>query len=240
MTMCPPGNLTDALWGVATTDAPDEASPPGDTGEAQDDVTIAENDTSNSSENNSRGACLPFWRITCMLVSAVVVRCFEDGDRRHNDNNGQQGDRWHDGGDGRHDDAAKRRRRATRQRGTMTATGGTTTARDGTATGGRTMATSGSTATARGSRAPGGTTTAMGDTARWHDNGDARRRSARQRRQAAQQQQRAAGQQAARRRRRAARQLQNLLLMHPGQVVLQVLPWGACCSRVKACTFLSG
>ena len=22
-------------------------------------------------------ACLPFWRITCMLVSAVVVRCFD-------------------------------------------------------------------------------------------------------------------------------------------------------------------
>ena len=229
-------------WGgVATTDAPDEASPPGDTGEAQDDVTIAENDTSNSSENISRGACLPFWRITCMLISAVVVCCFDNGDRQHNDDNGQQGDRWHDGGNGRHDDAAKRRRWATQRRGTMTATGGTTTARGSTATGGRTMATSGSTATARGSRVTGGTTTATGDMVRRHNNGDARRRSALQWRQAAQQeQQRAAGQHAAQRWRRVARHLQNLLLMHPGQVELQVLPWWACCSRVKVCTPLSG
>jgi hypothetical protein len=50
---------------------------PGNTGEAQDDATIAENDTGDLSGNISRGACLPFWRITCMLVSAVVVRCFD-------------------------------------------------------------------------------------------------------------------------------------------------------------------
>ena len=62
---------------VATADAPDGASLAGDTGEAQDNATIAENDTSDSSRNVSRGACLPFWRITCMLVSAVVVRCFD-------------------------------------------------------------------------------------------------------------------------------------------------------------------
>jgi len=41
------------------------------------DATIAENDTSDSFGNISRGASLPFWRITCMLVSAVVVRCFD-------------------------------------------------------------------------------------------------------------------------------------------------------------------
>ncbi len=58
-------------------DAPDGASPPGDTGEARDDATIAENDTSDSSRNIFHGACLPFWRITCMLVSAVVVRCID-------------------------------------------------------------------------------------------------------------------------------------------------------------------
>ena len=62
---------------VATADAPDGASLAGDTGKAQDNATIAENDTSDSSRNVSRGACLPFWRITCMLVSAVVVRCFD-------------------------------------------------------------------------------------------------------------------------------------------------------------------
>jgi hypothetical protein len=77
MTMRPTENPTDALGVVATVDAPDGASPPGDTGEAQDDATIAENDTSNSSGNISRGACLPFWRITCMLVSAVVVCCID-------------------------------------------------------------------------------------------------------------------------------------------------------------------
>ncbi len=76
MTMCRTGNPTDALGVVATVDAPDGASPPGDTGEAQNDATIAENDTSNLFRNISRGGCLPFWRITCMLVSAVVVRCF--------------------------------------------------------------------------------------------------------------------------------------------------------------------
>ncbi len=77
MTMCPTGNPTDALGVVATTDAPDGASPPGNTGEARDNATITENDTSNSSGNISRGACLPLWRITCMLISAVVVRCFD-------------------------------------------------------------------------------------------------------------------------------------------------------------------
>ena len=58
-------------------DAPDGASSPGDTGEARDDATIAENDTSNLSGNIFHGACLPFWRITCMLVSAIVVRCID-------------------------------------------------------------------------------------------------------------------------------------------------------------------
>jgi len=77
MTMCRTGNPTDALGVVATADAPDGASPPGDTGEARNDATIAENDRRNSFGNISRRACLPFWRITCMLVSAVVVRCFD-------------------------------------------------------------------------------------------------------------------------------------------------------------------
>ncbi len=75
MMMHPAGNPTGASGVVATAEAPDGASPPGDTGEAPDDATIAENDTSKSSGNISRGACLPFWRITCMLVSAVVVCC---------------------------------------------------------------------------------------------------------------------------------------------------------------------
>ena len=80
MRMCPTGNPTDALGVVvATVDAPNGALPPGDTGEARGDATIAEaeNDTSDLSGNISRGACLPFWRITCMLISAVVVRCFD-------------------------------------------------------------------------------------------------------------------------------------------------------------------
>jgi len=77
MTMCRTGNPTDVLGVVATADTPDGASPPGDTGEAPNDATIADFDTSNSSGNISRGACLPFWRITCMLVSAVVVCCFD-------------------------------------------------------------------------------------------------------------------------------------------------------------------
>ena len=77
MTMCSTGNPTDVLEKVATADAPDGASPPGNTGEARDDAAIAENDTSNLSGNISRGAFLPFWRITCMFVSAVVVRCFD-------------------------------------------------------------------------------------------------------------------------------------------------------------------
>ncbi len=77
MTMCRTGNPTDALGVVATADAPDGASLPGDTGEARNDATIAENDTSDSFGNISRGACLPFWRITCMLISAVVVHCFD-------------------------------------------------------------------------------------------------------------------------------------------------------------------
>jgi hypothetical protein len=77
MTMRPMGNPTGASGVVATADAPDGASPPGDTGVARDDATIAENDMSNSSRNISRGACLPFWRITCMLVSAVVVCCID-------------------------------------------------------------------------------------------------------------------------------------------------------------------
>jgi hypothetical protein len=77
MTMRPMGNPTGALGVVATAYAPDGASPPGDTGEARDDAKIAENDTSNLSGNISCGACLPFWRITCMLVSAVVVCCID-------------------------------------------------------------------------------------------------------------------------------------------------------------------
>ena len=77
MTMRLMGNPTNASGVVVTVDALDEALPPGDTGEAQDNATITENDTSNSSGNISRGACLPFWRITCMLVSAVVVRCID-------------------------------------------------------------------------------------------------------------------------------------------------------------------
>jgi hypothetical protein len=77
MMMRQTGNPTGVSGVVATTDAPDGASPPGDTGEARDDATIAENDTSNLSGNISRGTCLPFWRITCMLISAVVVRCID-------------------------------------------------------------------------------------------------------------------------------------------------------------------
>jgi hypothetical protein len=77
MMMHPMGNPTGALGVAATADASDGASPPGDTGEARDDATIAENDTSNLSRNISRGACLPFWRITCMLISAVVVCCID-------------------------------------------------------------------------------------------------------------------------------------------------------------------
>ncbi len=71
------GNPTAALGVVAIADAPDGALPPGDIGEAQDDATIAENDTSNLSGIISRGTCLPFWRFTCMLISAVVVRCID-------------------------------------------------------------------------------------------------------------------------------------------------------------------
>ncbi len=77
MTMRPTGNPTGVSGVVATADTPDGASPPGNTGEARDDATIAENDTSNSSGKISCRACLPFWRITCMLVSAVVVRCID-------------------------------------------------------------------------------------------------------------------------------------------------------------------
>ena len=77
MTMRPMGNPTDASGVVATADAPNWASPPGNTGEARENVTIAENDTINSSGNISRGAYLLIWRITCMLVSAVVVRCID-------------------------------------------------------------------------------------------------------------------------------------------------------------------
>jgi len=77
MTMCPMGNPTNALEVVATAEAPDGASPAGDTGEARDDATITENDSSDSSGNISRGACLPLWRITCMLISVVVVCCFD-------------------------------------------------------------------------------------------------------------------------------------------------------------------
>ena len=56
MTMRPTENPTDASGVVATANASDGALPPGDTGEAQDDATIAENDMSNSFGNISRGA----------------------------------------------------------------------------------------------------------------------------------------------------------------------------------------
>jgi hypothetical protein len=77
MTMCLTENPTDALGVAATSDAPDGALPLGNTGEARDDTTNTaetENDLSDSSGNISCGACLPFWRITCMLVSEFVVR----------------------------------------------------------------------------------------------------------------------------------------------------------------------
>ena len=74
MTMRLTGNPTNALGVVVTADALGGVLPPGDTGEAQDNVTIAENDTV---RDISHGACLPFWMITCMLVSAVVVRCID-------------------------------------------------------------------------------------------------------------------------------------------------------------------
>ncbi len=60
MTMCRTGNPTDALGVVATADAPDGASPPGDTGEARNDATIAENDTSDSFGNISPGSMPAF------------------------------------------------------------------------------------------------------------------------------------------------------------------------------------
>ena len=58
MMMCLTGNPTDALGVVAIADAPDGASPPGDTGEAIDDATIAENDASDLFGNISHVACL--------------------------------------------------------------------------------------------------------------------------------------------------------------------------------------
>jgi hypothetical protein len=64
-------------WGWCDRGRTGWALPPGDTGEARDDAAIAENDTSDSSGNIFHGACLPFWRITCMLASAVVVRCID-------------------------------------------------------------------------------------------------------------------------------------------------------------------
>ncbi len=73
----PDRKFHQCVGGGATADAPDGASPPGNTGEARDDVTIAENDTSDSSGNIFHGTCLPIWRITCMLVTAVVVRCID-------------------------------------------------------------------------------------------------------------------------------------------------------------------
>jgi hypothetical protein len=44
MMMRPTGNPTDASGVFATADAPDGASPPGNTGEARDNATIAELD----------------------------------------------------------------------------------------------------------------------------------------------------------------------------------------------------
>ena len=49
MTMRLTGNPTNALGVVVTADALGGVLPPGDTGEAQDNVTIAENDTRNLS-----------------------------------------------------------------------------------------------------------------------------------------------------------------------------------------------
>ena len=60
MTMHPTGNPTDASGVVVNADAPDGASPPGDTGEAIDDATIAENDARDLSGNISHVACLTF------------------------------------------------------------------------------------------------------------------------------------------------------------------------------------
>ena len=71
MTMRPTRNPTDAAGVVATADAPGVLSR--DTGEPRDNVMIAENDMSDLSGNIFRRACLPCWRINCMLVSAVVV-----------------------------------------------------------------------------------------------------------------------------------------------------------------------
>jgi len=71
MMMCLTGNPTDASGVVATADALDGASPPGNTGEAQDDATIAENDTSGSSRNISRGACLPFGGLLACLFQRL-------------------------------------------------------------------------------------------------------------------------------------------------------------------------
>ena len=130
----------------------------------------------------------------------------------------------------------RRRGTMTAMRGTTTATGdtmtgGSTTSRGSTTMGSTTMATGRTTAvtggmtTAMGSRATGGTTTAMSGTTTRQNEGDGRHDDG-------------DGQQG-NRRHWAARQLQNLLLLHPGQVDLQVLPWGACCSRVKACRTLS-
>ncbi len=52
----------------------------------------------------------------------------DNGNGRHNDGKGQQGDGQHNDGNGRHDEAARQRRR-TETVGTTTATGGTTTAK---------------------------------------------------------------------------------------------------------------
>jgi hypothetical protein len=73
MLMHKTGNPVDVSAVAATTDALDRASPPGNTREAQDDDH--RDDTSNYSGNSAHRACLPFWWITCMLVSAVVVCC---------------------------------------------------------------------------------------------------------------------------------------------------------------------
>ncbi len=75
MTMRPRRNPTGESGVIVTADTQDGASPPGDSGEARDDAMITENDTSNSSGNISHGACLPFWMITCRLISAVVAHC---------------------------------------------------------------------------------------------------------------------------------------------------------------------
>jgi len=77
MTMCRTGNPTDALGVVATADAPDGASPPGDTGEAQNDARSQRMiRVIRSGIFPGEHACL-FGGLLACFFSAVVVRCFD-------------------------------------------------------------------------------------------------------------------------------------------------------------------